>query len=140
MTASYDVTFVPMTNVVIDTDNPYNLSEEQQTEIARLSADKIAESLHEKINCENLAEIRLYEIDGKETSGVTVFDNGCLRQSSNPIDEALRLLTDLAGGSYIPFASPSPSSTESMLKHCVLSAISLLETARRLEKDLGYRK
>lgn len=140
MTASYDVTFVPMTNVVIDIDNPRNLSEEQQTEIARLAAEKIAENLDDKINCENLAEIRLHEIDGKDTGGGTVFDNGCLRQSSNPIDEALRLLTDLTGSGYIPFASPSPSSTESNLKHCILSAISLLENAQLLEKDLRYRK
>ena len=140
MKASYDVTFVPMTNVVIDTDNPRNPSEEQQTEIARLAAEKIAESFHEKISCENLAEIRLHEIDGKEAGDGTVFDNGCLRQSSNPIDEALRLLTNLSQSGYIPFASPSPSSTESKLKHCISSAISLLETAQVMEKDLGYRK
>ena len=77
MKVSYDVTFVPMTNVVIDTDNPLNPSEEQQTEIARLAAKKIAESFHEKISCENLAEIRLHEIDGKEAGDGTVFDNGC---------------------------------------------------------------
>lgn len=72
MKVSYDVTFVPMTNVVIDTDNPLNPSEEQQTEIARLAAEKIAESLHEKINCENLAEIRLHEIDGVQAQALHI--------------------------------------------------------------------
>ena len=140
MKASYDITFVPMTNVVIDTDNPENPSEEQQQEISRLAAEKIAENFHDKINCENLAHIRLYSVEGRKTEKKTVFDNGCLRESANPIDESVRLLTNLANSGYIPFVSPSPSSTEVKLRNCISSAISLLENAQMLEKDLGYRR
>ena len=138
--ASYDVTFVPMTNVTIDTDTPENPTEEQQERIAVLAAEKIRENFPDKINCENLAHIRLYSVNGHEKPNPrTVFDNGCLRESADPVDEAVRMLTDLAHSGYIPFSSPCPSSTEKKLRNCITSAISLLETAQQLEKDLNYR-
>ena len=141
MKASFDITFVPMTNVIADVNDPRNLSEEEQVQITNVAAKQIAENIGDKINYENLAEIRLYETDGKQPEERTViFDNGCLRESSNPIEESLRLLTGLAQSGYIPFASPSPSSSEVKLRNCISSAISLLEIAQLLEKELGYRQ
>lgn len=139
MKTEYDVTFVPMTCVAIDTDNPQAPSEQEQAAIAEMAAKNIAENFEEKINCENLAHIRLYSVNGEPVKQDTIFDNGCLRICSRPIDEAVRLLTELATSGYIPFSSPSPSSTEIKLKHCITSAISLLESAQILEKDLGYK-
>lgn len=141
MKASYDVIFVPMTNVVIDTDNPLTPSEKEQFKIVDIAAEKIKDCAEEKLNNENVAQIRLYSIGDKEQKHQKViYDSGDLRESANPIDESVRLLTDLANSGYIPFSSPSPSSTEVKLRNCISSAISLLENAQMLEKDLGYRK
>lgn len=141
MKASYDVIFVPMTNVVIDTDNPLTPSEKEQFKIVDIAAEKIKDCAAEKLNNENVAQIRLYSIGDKEQKHQKViYDSGDLRESANPVDESVRLLTDLANSGYIPFSSPSPSSTEVKLRNCISSAISLLENAQMLEKDLGYRK
>lgn len=140
MKASYDVTFVPMTNVAIETSNPRHLTEDEQNTVIRLAAEKIRENFQEKLSNENVAEIRIYDIDGVAVEPKTVFDSGLLRLSANPVDEALRLLTELAQSGYIPFSSPSPSSTEVKLRNCITSAISLLEVAQGLERDLRYRK
>lgn len=139
MKASYDVTFVPMTNVAIETSDPRKLSDEEREAVIRLAAEKIREDFQEKLSGENVAEIRIYDIDGVAVEPKTVFDSGLLRLSANPVDEALRFLTELAQSGYIPFSSPAPSSTEVKLRNCITLAISLLEVARGLERDLHYR-
>lgn len=143
MKASFDVTFVPMANVTAEVQDPRKITEEEQENIIALATEAIRENFREKISGENLAEIRLYSMEDREVPAgkeEKVFDAGLLHSSANPIDESVKLLTDLANSGYMPFSSPAPCSTEVKLKRCITSAISLLENAQMFERDLGYRR
>lgn len=54
------------------------------------------------------------------------------------LEHALGLLEAIRKSNRRPFASPSPSSTESRLKRCVASALSCLEEAIECSKALRY--
>ena len=132
--ASYDVTFVPMTNVEVEVADPYNPTEGEQERIIEAACRKRFPA----VSSEDVAEIRLYEVEGKEVfDRKVIFDSGSLKRDDDPIGTTLESIKKLAKSGYIPFSSPCPSSTEKALRDSVLSAISLLEKAQILEKELN---
>lgn len=54
------------------------------------------------------------------------------------IRSAMMILENIKNSSFIPFCSPSPSSTESVLVNDVNCAIESLRDALLKAKDLGY--
>ena len=52
------VSFCPMTRVVIDVQNPDNLTEQEYDEIVAKAREQILENTDERINGENIDEVR----------------------------------------------------------------------------------
>lgn len=72
--------------------------------------------------------------------------NECVKRAINEanmgacseLTQCTEILTDLENSGFIPFASPSPSSTEYQVKMNILQAHQLLDKAIQLCKSLGY--
>ncbi|MBR6517654.1 MAG: hypothetical protein IKT40_12555 [Bacilli bacterium] len=56
-----------------------------------------------------------------------------------PLQDALRILRELTHSDYIPFNSPSPSSTEMVIKKNVMQAIDLISRAIIADRQLYNR-
>jgi len=66
-------------------------------------------------------------------------DREGMSSTYNELEQAKQILSDIANSGFIPFASPSPSSTEQELKDAIINASKLLEKSLYLCKQLGYK-
>lgn len=74
------------------------------------------------------------ELDNKQIHNVLMesIDKILIKEESEGmgyLQEALRSLRELTHSGYIPFSSPSPSSTEMIIKKNVMQAIDLISRA-----------
>lgn len=63
---------------------------------------------------------------------------GAMGTAYENLEQAQRLLSDITNSSFIPFSSPSPSSTEEELKNTIIEAARLVDKAMYLCGKLGY--
>lgn len=59
-------------------------------------------------------------------------------KATNEIRQAYDLLNNVVNSGFIPFSSPSPSSTEVVIKRSVMNAMDELMTAMDACRDCGY--
>lgn len=59
-------------------------------------------------------------------------------KATNEIRQAYDLLNNVVNSGFIPFSSPSPSSTEMVIKRSVMNAMDELMTAMDACRDCGY--
>ena len=67
-----------------------------------------------------------------------VLSEGKMGSAYENLEQAQRLLSDIMDSSFIPFASPSPSSTELELKKSIIEAARLVDRSLYLCGQLGY--
>ena len=67
-----------------------------------------------------------------------VLKEGKIGSAYSNLEQAKRLLSDTMDSSFIPFASPSPSSTEQELKNSIIEAARLVDKSLYLCGKLGY--
>lgn len=65
---------------------------------------------------------------------------GRMGSACENLEQAQQLLSDITNSTFIPFASPSPSSTELELKNTIIDAVNLIEKALYLCGQLGYNR
>ena len=70
----------------------------------------------------------------KESIRKTLMESSC----ADNLSTAESALSELVNSGFIPFSSPSPSSTELKLKRYVEDALRNIQMAKRLCCDLGY--
>jgi hypothetical protein len=68
----------------------------------------------------------------------SVLKEGKLGSAYNNLEKASELLSDIMNSGFIPFSSPSPSSTEYELKTAIIEAARLIDKSRYLCEQLGY--
>lgn len=80
----------------------------------------------------------------KKLMGNTVADNHKVKDAKDStgdkMREALSILNTIKNSGYIPFSSPSPSSTEMIVKKSINNAIASLYDALEAHNDLYVRK
>jgi hypothetical protein len=69
-----------------------------------------------------------------------VLKEGKLGTAYGNLEKASELLSDIMNSSFIPFASPHPSSTEKELKMTIIEAARMIDKARYLCSKLGYHE
>ncbi len=67
-------------------------------------------------------------------------NEGKLGTSYQNLENAKGLLSDIMNSGFIPFSSPSPSSTEKELKNAILNAAREIDHALYLCGQLGYNQ
>ena len=83
-----------------------------------------------------LTEDKLHKII-KESVARTL-NEGIWGSATDNLEQARELLQDIMNSGFIPFASPSPSSTENEVKKAIIEAARLIDKASYLCGKLGY--
>ena len=60
------------------------------------------------------------------------------RNASVDLEQAYNILNSIAKSGFIPFSSPSPSSSEQRIKNSIISAMKNIEMALQFCHDCGY--
>lgn len=68
----------------------------------------------------------------------SVIKEGQMGSATDNLQQAHELLSDIMNSGFIPFASPSPSSTEKALKDAIIEAARMIDKAMYLCGQLGY--
>lgn len=85
-----------------------------------------------------LSEKDLHYIISESVNAV-LNENDDKMQANAVMQESLKLLRELTHSGYIPFSSPSPSSTEMIIKKNIMQAIDLISKAIIADRQL-YRR
>ena len=67
-----------------------------------------------------------------------ILKEGQMGSAVENLERANKLLHDIMNSGFIPFASPSPSSTEKALADAIVEAARLIDKAHYLCGQLGY--
>ena len=67
-----------------------------------------------------------------------ILKEGQMGSATENLKQANALLHDIMNSGFIPFSSPSPSSTEEQLKNAIIEAARLIGKAQYLCGQLGY--
>lgn len=136
--ASYDVTISPKVNVMIPVSNPFKPSELEIEMIVKKAISSIHENADDVLVADNLEAIELYSV-GNDVSGVLSSPERICPGRPSALDTMKRALAELekmTTSGYIPFASPSPSSTEKALKYAFEDVLKSLSNAIAIHKML----
>ena len=101
----------------------YRIRENELRNLVREAIDEVVsgKTQHSQRESINRRNNRLYE-----------------SKSSNDIRQAYELLNGVVNSGFIPFSSPSPSSTEVVIKRSVIRAMDELMKAMDACRDCGY--
>lgn len=67
-----------------------------------------------------------------------ILSEGQMGSATDNLKQVHELLSDIMNSSFIPFSSPSPSSTEKELKDTIIEAARMIDKAMYLCGQLGY--
>jgi len=122
--ASYDVTISPKVNVLVKVEDPYKPTEKEIETIIDAAICRIHETSVDVLVSDNLESIELYSTGDKLNDVLpTPVPIVPKLKAIDELQAARIALEKIVRSGYIPFASPSPSTTEKFIKQAILSAI-----------------